>query len=238
MQNYFKYHKGYQEARERKYEIYDWMCLRYKKDLKKYLWNFQGAKILEIGSWMWKFTNFCNKIWVTDYTWIDIDDYFFEENKKDFPNYNFVKIWFQEYLENRKNEFDIIFVSHVFEHLDEEERVEMIESIYGWLKENWIRINYMPNADAICMVWNLRWWDITHKTIYNDISFWQVVYGCNCNFSIENHNSYIWLHRFSRIIHLLFHFFTNIYFYGMMWHGMPKYYTWEFINVLQKQWKN
>lgn len=238
MNNYFKSHIWYQKAYNNKNKVYNATYLQYKKDLEKYLDKFHNAKVLEIWCGMWKFTNFCSKIWVIDYTWIDIDDYFFEENKKDFPKFNFIKIWFQEYLKIHKNKFDIIFVSHVFEHLDEKERIEMVESIYWGLKENWIWINYMPNADSTLKVWNWRWTDITHKTIYNDMSFAQVVYGCNCNFKIENYNTYIWVKNFfRRSIHLFFRWITKIYFLGM-WHIFPEFYTWEFINVLTKKWKN
>ena len=114
MNNYFKSHIWYQKAHNNKNNVYNATYLQYKKDLEKYLDKFHNAKVLEIWSWLWKFAYFCSKIWVIDYTWIDIDDYFFEENKKDFPKFNFIKIWFQEYLKIHKNKFDIIFVSHVF----------------------------------------------------------------------------------------------------------------------------
>lgn len=238
MGNYFGQHIWYQKEHKHKLETYKLHYLRYKKDLEKYLWNFKNAKILEIWSWMWKFAYFCNKIWVEDYTWIDIDDFFFEENKKDFPKYNFEKIWFQDYLKDHQNEFDIIFVSHVFEHLDEKERIEMIENIYWGLKENWIWINYMPNADNLLRFWMCRYGDLTHKFIYTDISFNQLIKSAKCDYKIENFNTYIWIkNKFRRVIHLIFRFFTKIYFIGM-WQAFPEFYTWEFINVLTKKWKN
>ena len=218
--------------------MYNAVYPQYKKDLEKYLGKFSNAKILEIWCGVGKFTYFCEKIWVNDYTGIDIDDYFFEYNKKDFPNYKFIKIWFQEYLNKHKDEFDIIFVSHVFEHLDEKERVEMVRSIYDWLKENGIWINYMPNADNFLWAWSLRRGDITHKTIYSDISFGQVVNSTNLPFEIENFNTYVWVEsRFRRIIHIIFRYFTKIYFVGMG-KRFPNLYTWEFISVLTKKWKN
>lgn len=234
MNNYFKHHKQYQESINNKQKIFDNMEVQYRRELQEYLYKFKDARVLEIWCGMWKFTNFCNKIWVKDYTWIDIDDYFFEENKKDFPNYNFIKIWFQEYLKNHKNEFDIIFVSHVFEHLDEKERIEMIECIYNWLKKNWIRINYMPNADSIFRLWTLRRNDITHKTIYNDNSFSQVIYDSGCNFEIKNFSTYVYpKNTFNRMVHLIFLFFTKIFYLGM-WYPFPAIYTFEIISVLKK----
>ena len=235
MNNYFKHHKQYQESINNKQRIFDNMEVQYRRELQEYLYKFKDARVLEIWSWMWKFTYFCDKIWVKDYTGIDIDDYFFDENKKDFSNYNFIKIWFQEYLSKHKNEFDIIFVSHVFEHLDEKERIEMIENIYNWLKKRWIWINYMPNADSTLRVWNLRWTDITHKTIYNDNSFSQVVYDSKCDFEIGNFNTYVGSKNiFRRVIHLIFLFFTKIY-YLWMWQCFPQIYTFEIISILTKK---
>lgn len=184
---------------------------------------------------MGKFANFCYKIGVKNYTGIDIDDYFFDECRDEFPSYKFINTSFQKYLENRENEFDIIFTSHVFEHLDEKTRVEIIENIYSSLKKNGKWINYMPNADAILWVWIWRWSDITHKTIYDDISFSQVINSSNANFVIENYNHYIWVKsKLRRIIHLMFRFFTKIY-YLWMGHKFPEFYTREFINVLTKK---
>ena len=235
MDKYFEHHKWYQIGYKNKDKVYKAHYLSCKKELKNYLNKFIDAKVLEIGSWMWKFAYFCDKIWVKDYTWIDIDDYFFEGTRKDFPNYKFIKIRFQKYLKEHKNEFDIIFVSHVFEHLDEKERIEMVESIYCWLKENGIWINYMPNADAIFLVWYWRRCDLTHKNIYNESSFFQLISSCNCNFTIENFNKYIWSpSKIRRLIHLIFLFFTKIYFLGM-WFTFPNFYTREFWNILTKK---
>lgn len=170
-----------------------------------------------------------------NYTWIDIDDFFFEENKKDFPNYIFIKSWFQEYFKHHQNEFDVIFVSHVFEHLDEHERNEMIFWIYQWLKMGGIWINYMPNADSILKVWHLRYNDITHRTIYNENSFSQVINSITDWFNIENYNTYIWVKSWlRRIIHLTSRFLTK-YYYLSMGYTFPKIYTFEIISILTKR---
>jgi len=235
MLNYFESHTQYQEAFLTKSKCYNDCYLQYKKDLKEYFMKLKMPKVLEIWSWMWKFAYFCDKIWVKDYTWIDIDDYFFDENKKDFPHYLFIKTKFQEYLKDHQNKYDVIFVSHVFEHLDEKERGEMIRDIYSWLKNGWIRINYMPNADSALRVWTWRRNDITHKTIYTENSFSQVIKSINNNFIIKNVNTYVWVKSiFRRFIHMLFLFFSKIY-YLWMWYPFPKIYTFEMLSVLTKK---
>lgn len=214
--------------------VYKNHYLKYKKDLKKYLSKFKDAKILEIWCWMWNFAYFCSKLWVVSYTGIDVDDFFFEESRNDFKNYDFIKISFQDFLKQHSGEFDIIFVSHVFEHLDEKERVEMVENIYNWLRNNWLRINYMPNANALLYACSSRYSDITHKTIYNDTSFTQVVYSCKNSFEIENFNIYIGRNIVRRVVHLIFRYFTKIYCL-CMWQSLLEIYTWEFISILTKK---
>lgn len=188
MEEYFKTHLWYKNSLKNRKKEFQWMHFQYKKDLKDYLNKLPTSKILEIWCWDWKFAYFCNKIWVKSYIWIDIDDYFFELCKKEYPNYKFIKESFQNYLRENENEFDIIFVSHVFEHLDEKERIEMIESIYWWLKKEWVRINYMPNANNFLYASSIRYWDITHKTIYTENSFSQTVHSTNLPFEIINKN--------------------------------------------------
>lgn len=235
MRNYFKNHKWYVKSSKLREAEFRWMFYQYKKDLKDYLNIFPNANILEIWCWEWKFAYFCKKIWVKSYVWIDIDDYFFDLCKVNYRNYKFLKTSFQQYLKENVDKYDIIFVSHVFEHLDENERVQMISSIYWWLKKGWLWINYMPNANNFLYASSIRYGDITHKIVYNDNSFSQLVYSTNVPFKIFNKNIYVWSNSIlKRFIHLIFRFLTKIY-YLWMWQNFPKIYTWQFINILKKE---
>ena len=232
MWNYFSTHPWYSQWIDiQSLENYK---KKYSKELSNYINIIKNWSILEIWSWQWKFAYFCDKIWVKDYTWIDIDDYFFNDCKCFSPNFNFIKTEFSSYLNGNINKFDVIFTSHLLEHLDNCERENLILWINKWLKKWGIWINYMPNADSVIMVWFGRYNDITHKTIYNPNSFEQLINLCPVEFTVEHINPYIWLSNFIfRIIHLLALFFTKIY-YLSMWSIFPKCYLWEFISVLKK----
>ncbi len=237
MGNYFRNHPWYNQEVQKLHK--NNFFIKYNSDLHQYVKDFnKDKKILEIWSGMWNFAYFCQTIWVKNYTWIDIDDYFFETQKYEYPNYIFLKESFQNHLEN--NSYDIIFVSHVFEHLNEIERKEMINCIYNWLTSNWIWINYTPNADSILSSNRWRYTDITHYTMYNTMSFEQL---CNSilwekPFSLQTINSHIGTNLSKRIIHKVFLLFTRIYYLGM-WVEFPTIYTWEMINILRKHsWKN
>jgi hypothetical protein len=205
---------------------------------EKYLKYFnENANILEIWSWVWDFAYFCSQMWVKNYIGIDIDDYFFLRNKADFPKYKFIKTKFQDFLDKENNEtiwYDVIYTAHVFEHLDEKERMEMIKIVYANLKKWWIWINYMPNADSTMFIARTRYWDITHKTIYNANSFTQLLNIAEIDYEIEHFNS-IPLTFLRRFIHRIFTFFTNIYFLWMTGEPMPKIYTLEMFTILTKK---
>jgi len=128
----------------------------------------------------------------------------------------------------------MVFTSHLFEHLNKKERIEIINYIYKWLKKWWIWINYMPNADSSLIVWFWRWWDVTHTTIYNKVSFQQLINQSWNDFSnIKHLNINIWQNFIKRMIHKIFLFFSKIY-YIWMWRNFPEIYTWEIISILKK----
>jgi len=44
-----------------------------------------------------------------------------------------------------KESFDIVFVNHVFEHLEKEDRTKVMKSIYNWLRPNGVVISITPH---------------------------------------------------------------------------------------------
>lgn len=192
---------------------------KYEKELNHILKPLdKNVNILEIGFWQWNFSFFCKKKWFVNYVWIDIDDTFINELRYKLRNYNFLKIDIINFLKENKW-FDVIFMSHVFEHLDEKNANEAIKLLYSSLKKWWYFINYMPNADSYLNPSTLRYIDITHKTIYNKNSFEQLILTNWIVFSTIKHfntlpaiNPYI---KFLfKIIHPIFLWLTKIYFYG------------------------
>lgn len=231
--NYFINHPWYNSLNENlNYSKYDFK--KYNKEIWEYL-NNKKLNILEIWFWHWKFTNFVNEKKIKNYTWIDIDDHFYKSVKNKYPNYKFIIKWFKEFFTKQKiNKFDIIFMSHVFEHLDETERKEIITLISDNLVKWWIWINYMPNAQSILEWSKTRYFDIDHKFWYTPNSFNQLL-NKYWNFEkITHNNAYIWASTlFWRYIHYLFLFFTKIYFLWMLTQ-FPNVYTSELITIIKK----
>jgi len=238
MNNYFKNHPLYIKQlknikKTRKNAFY-----KYKNEIGKTLKHLnKKIKILEIWFWQWNFTYFCKENGFKNYTWIDIDDTFIKELKKEFKNYNFLKEDIIKYLQKNKW-FDVIFMSHVFEHLNEKEAGDTVKLIYSALNKWGYRINYMPNADSHLNVWTLRYIDITHKKIYNSNSFEQIL-STNIKKKLQTQhfntlpgiNPYLkWIFK---IIHPIFFRITKLYYYGM-WYTFPKIYTSEVLSIIKK----
>lgn len=230
MVNYFKNHPWYQSTSESNDIL---LC----KKLDVEIWDLIDSwkRILEIWYWRWLFAKYFDIKGVEDYTWIDIDDFYEKKMKKKFPKYDFFCVDFQSFLSNRNKKYDIVILSHVFEHLDTIERVECIQSIYNSLNNWGIWINYMPNADSILDASHNRYADITHNTIYSPQSFEQIVLTVlDKKFSIEHRNNFIgFSSSVNRIIHKFFLFFTKLY-YSSMWFLFPRIYTSEMISILKK----
>ena len=211
---------------------------KYKSDLNTLLKSLnKNIKILEIGFGNGNFANFCKEYWFKNYTWIDIDDTFLGKNSNDFKNYHFKKQDFESFLRENKG-YDIIFMAHVFEHLNDKEIKALITWIYLSLNTWWYRINYMPNADSHLNACSLRYIDITHKRIYNSNSFEQIILTNDVAFSkIKHFNSFPAIHHYIkfifRSIHRIFLWITKVYYYWM-WYSFPKTYTSEILSIIEK----
>ena len=237
MNNYFKNHPMYIKNIQNKEKNIKYHWHKLQKETW-FIFNHLNKKIniLEIGFWNWYFTYFCKKNRFKNYTWIDIDNTYMKQHKKEFKNYIFHKTDIIDFLQKNKG-YDIIFMSHVFEHLDEKQAKKAINLIYSALNKGWYLINYMPNADSFKAA-SLRYIDITHKKIYNSHSFEQIALSNNANFSyIKHFNTLPAILPFKKvifqIIHPIFKIFTIIYFYWM-WLMFPKIYTSEILSIMQK----
>ncbi len=231
MDKYFRNHPDYIFQNNNYHDSYE----KLKSDLK---WQniiiSTSDDVLEIWFWKWNFANYCKNIWVTNYTGIDIDDFFIKKLTKNFKDYKFKNIDLDSFFIADNNKYNLIFTSHVFEHLDSKTSSKLIDWIYKSLKNWWKWINIMPNADSVFNATSMRYCDITHRILYNSISFVQKINSReNIFFDIQHYNdrptTFI-----KRIIHIPFKFIFKILYLWMM-QKMPKYYTSNLISVLKKE---
>jgi len=198
----------------------------------------KNIKILEIWSWQWKFAYYLKNKWFKNYIWLDLDKNIINETKEKYKNYEFYNISALEYLKNKIEEFDIIYMSHVFEHFTLEEWIELSKLINASLKKWWLWINEMPNAQSIYYASYWRYNDITHKIIYTPNSFNQVLLkSWFKRWNLIHKNEYIWTTLKNKIIHKFFIFIHKILILWM-WLILKEPYTFNLVSIIKKDDQN
>jgi predicted SAM-dependent methyltransferase len=72
-----------------------------------------------------------------------------DHTAKIFPKYSFSDQAAQDFFSHNNEKYDIIFMSHVFEHMDIDIGIELSKMIYSHLQEDGIWINLMPNGASL-----------------------------------------------------------------------------------------
>lgn len=230
--NYYKTHSNYlQDDDDTNFKM---SFKYYFNNIKRHLpLDCSKLKVIEIWCWKWKFANFCKKSGVREYIWFDLDKEIILKNKKLFPKYEFSYSDIFEYLKDKNRSFDIVFMSHVFEHFEREGAQEIIKLIRNCLTERWTFINIMPNWWSLLYA---NWWrynDITHTTLYTENSFTQVL--MLNGFSIENIQHYntvcpnVWIEVIRKSLKQLIKFFVLL-----LGYPFQRIHTFEIITTVKK----
>jgi len=227
--NYYKNHTWYNKSKEKN----DFKEINSK--IWKYIKNYnKNINILEIWSGQWKFTWYCQKLWFKNYIGFDLDENIVEKCEKKYPKYNFSTEDIYAFLEKKKKKYDLIFMSHVFEHIDDDHSWKLIKLIYWSLKKWWVWINIMPNAGSLFMSNFAMYTDITHKRIYSSNSFNQLLLN---NWIIKEnilHKNIYYNRRkinssITKIISRLLKILLEI-----SWYWTDKIHTFEILTIIKK----
>ena len=197
-------------------------------------WLDRNIKIIDLWSWFWRFTYFCQKEGFKNYLWIDIWDENLKLCKERFKEYDFLKCDIIEYLESLEDDsIDLFHMSHVFEHFTLDEWIKISKLINKKLKKWWIWLNIMPNADAYFWAISSRYVDITHKIIYTYLSFNEVLQLSGFNINLIEHRNYWYI---SKIKYLISGIFRKIFelFLISLWYWKSKYYTTSLVTIIKK----
>lgn len=167
--NYFQQNRAYsQDMRVYSPEETKLMNQRYGKYITP------GAKILEIGTGMGGFANFCLSKGVKNYTGIEVDTGVAQKLSNHFQSYTISSDDVFEFFEKTDEKFDVTFMAHVLEHFTIEEGIRLAQLIREHTNPGGVRINIMPNAGCISGSMG-RYNDITHKVIYTTNSMNQLL---------------------------------------------------------------
>jgi len=210
------------------------------KQINRTVWDIfkyynKKVKILDLWCWFWWFANYCKLNWFSNYTWVDLSKDELSIAKKNFPNYKFIYDDIFESLKSDQNNYDIIYMSMVFEHFELNQCPILIKEIYKKLNKNWVFINYQPNADSYFNSCSTLYIDITHERLWNRDSYLQLIKTLKLeNYKINFRNSYIWWNVFWNLLHKsikkLFELFLLL-----MWYNKKYIYTKSFYSILYKK---
>lgn len=99
--------------------------------------DFKNIKVLEIGCGTGFYTELLKSLGVKSYTGVDITDIFFNNFRKKFPKYNFIKKDIT--LDKIEGKFDLIIMIDVIEHIVEESKLtSAMENIKNYLSNKGI----------------------------------------------------------------------------------------------------
>ena len=227
--NYSTFHNEYKKAKEESLKEKSFSIIKRFGHILNKNKNF---RILDIGCGDGSFTRICNKKGFANYYGIDLCEDFITKNKKLYPDYTFKNIDIFDFFSTNKDKFDIIYMSHVFEHFDMKKGKELLQQIHSNLNKNGYLLNIMPNASSIFLACELRYKDITHKTIYTENSFNQLLNPLSFN-NVVHMNNYIGQTKVKRLIHKIAKFIFQILIKSLGF-SYPKIYTNEIITIAKK----
>lgn len=234
-----KYNNYYGDLSLISNEFYIGQSCRYKKYIYPIILSIgkpiSEISILEIGSGPGYFAKFCSQIWITQFTWLDLDPDVVADTWKMFPAYTFLCQNSSNFLKSHSwDRFDIVFLSHVFEHLESIEASDTITGINLHLSNEGAWVNIMPNAASLNSGF-LRYHDYTHKILYTDNSMNQLIKNSLWDKFISVHSNIepTYIKTYHRYLFPIILQFRKLFLLMMGWYY--PIYTNEMLSVIRKR---
>jgi len=133
--------------------------------------------------------------------------------KKLFKTYEFYHEDIFAYIQNTKERFDVLYLSHVLEHIDKKQLFEFLEGANNILNDNGFFILVVPNSAAYFNSAANRYGDLTHEVGFTDKSLRQALMVTKFdNIKIKNYFGVgnFWLNIVRKVALFLFELFIQI----------------------------
>lgn len=171
------------------------------------------AKIIDLGCGYGSFLYFLQSHHYKNVTGVDISTEEIILCKKLFKSYKFYKKDIFDYIETTKDKFDVIYLSHVIEHIEKKQLFHFLKSIKKILNHNGFFIIVVPNSSAYFNSLAIRYGDMTHETGFTDKSLSQILMLSGFkNIEIKNFFGVgnFWLNILRKIARFVFEIFIQI----------------------------
>ncbi len=156
-------------------EEYERFSKFYSKKYSKFLPNDKLARILDIGCGPGFFLYYLKKEGYDNAIGLDLSAEQIDLAKSFKLNAHVGEMF--DFMSNNPSEFELIFSSHVIEHLKKKEVIDYLTSIHKCLKSGGKTIICTPNANAL-FGFAYHSGDITHETSFSPISLRIVMEAC------------------------------------------------------------
>jgi len=131
--------------------------------------------ILDLGCGYGSFLYFLQSHRYENVTGVDISTEEVRICKKLFKTYQFHQEDIFEYVYNTKEKFDVIYLSHVLEHVKKDQIFEFLQDVKNILTDDGYFIIVVPNSAAYFNAAANRYGDLTHEIGFTEISLSQLL---------------------------------------------------------------
>lgn len=135
----------------------------------------RDAKILDLGCGYGSFLYFLKSLEYKNVTGVDISTEELDICRNLFADYSFQQRDIHEYISVVNQKFDVIYLSHVLEHIQKADLFTFLEGIRDLLAEDGMFIVVVPNGAAYFNATAGRYGDISHEIGFTELSLNQVL---------------------------------------------------------------
>lgn len=171
------------------------------------------SAILDLGCGYGSFLSFLQSKKYTNVTGVDLSTQEISICKRLFKSYNFVQEDILNFVSNTNQKFDVVYLSHVIEHIKKEDLFVFLEGVKRMLNDQGIFVIIAPNSGAYFNAAANRYGDLTHEIGFTELSLRQVLMVAGFG-DIEARNFYGVGKPFLRILRksalLLFELFVQV----------------------------
>lgn len=132
------------------------------------------GKILDLGCGYGNFLYYLKSLGYTNVTGLDISSEEIAICRKNFLSFSLIKSDIFEYIKNSNEKFDVIYLSHVLEHISKDKLNDLLQGFKKILNRGGFIIIVIPNCAAYFNATVSRYADITHEIGFVDKSLRQL----------------------------------------------------------------
>lgn len=173
----------------------------------------KDSAVLDLGCGYGSFLFFLQSHGYRDVTGVDISTEEIVVCKELFESYKFHQADIHDYINTTDKKFDVVYLSHVLEHVEKERIFNFLEKIRDILTDTGIFIIVVPNSAAYFNAAAVRYGDLTHVVGFTDLSLRQTLTVTGFK-SIEMRNFYgvgkPWLNPLRKAVMVSFEMFIQI----------------------------